>query len=373
MQNGIKTTISVGVSESWKPTRYINVTMPSLTYNEYTYLSHVEEKYVGTRLQSNTVQQLSSARSLQVGGVGINTQLFAIFTPIKNPWLHSTRLTMKPGITAVKSIDITDPSITRTLINPITATASTYSIYQNSIYGAPTTGKVAQLNFNLDNSLDGKFFRKINGKDTIVTERLIKNFSINGAYNFMAEQFKWSDFYTQLTTEAFKLVNINLNATFSPYRTNYLGNKVDTFLYASCKQLVHLTTGSAAASLRLASASKKDKPLFINIPADASISYTFRYTEPKPGAQAAITQTVQIAGTVQLTDKWKIGYMTGYDIQKKAMSLTTLTITRDLHCWDLSFIWVPFGPYQSYNFTLQPKASLLKDVKYNKREAWKSF
>ncbi len=376
MQNGLRTTVSIGVSESWKPMRYINVSLPSLTYTEYSYLNHIEKHYVGHRVEETTINELSDVRSLQVGGIGVNTQIFAIFTPVKNPWLQTARWTMKPNITASKSIDITDPTIIQNIAAADSAAKyhTTYSRFQNGLYGAPSTGKTAQLNFSIENSLDGKFFKKINGKDTVVTDRMIKNLSLTGSYNFLATQFKWSDFNALFSTDAFnKLININITSTLSPYRTNYLGNKVDTLLYSTSKQLVHLVTGSATASLRLASSSKKDKPLFINIPADASINYTFRYTENKPGKAPSIIQTVQISGSVQLTSKWRIGYTTGYDIQKNAMSLTTLTITRDLHCWDLRFIWVPFGPYQSYSFTLSPKASLLRDVKYNKQEAWNSF
>ncbi|MFM7024362.1 MAG: putative LPS assembly protein LptD [Flavobacteriales bacterium] len=373
MQNGLRTTVSIGVSESWKPIRYINVSLPSITYNEYTYLSHIEKAYDGERLDTTIISELSGERSLQVGGIGINTQIFAIFTPIKNPWVQSTRWTMKPNITASKSIDITDPSIMQSVAHPTTGVIHNYSIYQNSLYGAPSTGKSAQINFNIDNSWDGKFFRKVDGRDTMVTDRLIKNLSISGSYNFLATQFKWSDFNVLFTTEAFKLININVTSVLSPYRTNSLGQKENVFLYSTSKQLVHLTTGSATASLSLTRANKKKKALFINIPVDANLNYTFRYTETAAGKAPSITQTVQISGSVQLTQKWRIAYTTGYDLQKGDMSLTTFTITRDLHCWEMRFVWVPFGPYQSYAFTLQPKASLLRDVKYVKQEAWNSF
>ncbi|MCX6182442.1 MAG: putative LPS assembly protein LptD [Bacteroidetes bacterium] len=374
MQNGLRTTVSLGVSESWKPIRYINVTLPSFSYTEYSYLNYIEKYYVGDRLETHTVNVMSGARGLQVGGIGINTQIFAIFDPIKNPWVQSTRWTMKPSITASKSIDITDPDIMRTVTNPTNNAVSTYSIFQNGLYGGPSSGKSAQINFNLENSLDGKLFRKINGRDTMVTDRLIKNLSITGSYNFLATQFKWSDFNALFSTDAFNnLININITSTLSPYRTNSLGQKEDVLLYSTSKQLVHLVTGSATASMRLASSSKKDKPLFIKIPADASINYTFRYSESKPGTAPSIIQTVQINGTVQLTDKWNIGYITGYNIQDNKMTATSFNISRDLHCWTMQFYWIPFGTRQTYVFTLQPKASLLRDVKYVKQNPPEGF
>jgi len=73
---------------------------------------------------------------------------------------------------------------------------------------------------------------------------------------------------------------------------------------------------------------------------------------------------------VKLTTKWKVSYRTGWDFQKEELAYTSITITRDLHCWEMSLNWIPFGYYQSYYFRLNVKASMLQDLKYEDRKSW---
>ena len=47
----------------------------------------------------------------------------------------------------------------------------------------------------------------------------------------------------------------------------------------------------------------------------------------------------------------------GYDFQAKELTPASITITRDLHCWQMSFAWVPFGHYQSWSFNIGVKAA----------------
>jgi hypothetical protein len=77
-----------------------------------------------------------------------------------------------------------------------------------------------------------------------------------------------------------------------------------------------------------------------------------------------------VRGDFSLTPKWKIGGSTGYDFEAKEITFTTLNIYRDLHCWEMRFTIVPFGPRSSYSFTIQAKGSLLRDLKYEKEPNW---
>ena len=56
-----------------------------------------------------------------------------------------------------------------------------------------------------------------------------------------------------------------------------------------------------------------------------------------------------------------------YDIEDRKMSYTSMSIYRDLHCWEMRFTVIPFGPRRSYSFTIQAKGSLLRDLKYEKK------
>ena len=67
---------------------------------------------------------------------------------------------------------------------------------------------------------------------------------------------------------------------------------------------------------------------------------------------------------------WKIAFTTGFDFETKKMSYTSIDIYRDLHCWEMRFNWVPFGYYKSWNFTINVKAGMLQDLKYNMRNSY---
>jgi hypothetical protein len=69
-----------------------------------------------------------------------------------------------------------------------------------------------------------------------------------------------------------------------------------------------------------------------------------------------------------VTKNWKIGFNSGYNLDTKEFTPTQLNIYRDLHCWDLSINWIPFGTYQSYRVDLKVKASILQDLKLTRRK-----
>ena len=101
-----------------------------------------------------------------------------------------------------------------------------------------------------------------------------------------------------------------------------------------------------------------------------TLSYVNRYYAAMLGYESSVVQTLSLRGDISLTKNWKITFTTGYDFQSKAMSYTSIDIHRDLHCWEMHFNWVPFGYYKSWNFTINVKAGMLHDLKYNKRNSY---
>ena len=86
--------------------------------------------------------------------------------------------------------------------------------------------------------------------------------------------------------------------------------------------------------------------------------------------ESDVVQTISLRGDLNLTKNWKIAFTTGYDFEAKMMSYTSIDIYRDLHCWEMRFNWVPFGYYKSWNFTINVKAGMLQDLKYNMRNSY---
>jgi hypothetical protein len=105
-----------------------------------------------------------------------------------------------------------------------------------------------------------------------------------------------------------------------------------------------------------------------NIPWSLRVDYNFSYTKPRD--VPSVVQTIRASGDFSLSPKWKIGFNTGYDLDRKQFTTTNLSIYRDLHCWEMRISVVPFGTFKSYNFQINAKSSILTDLKYNKRKSW---
>jgi len=82
------------------------------------------------------------------------------------------------------------------------------------------------------------------------------------------------------------------------------------------------------------------------------------------------TQSLNFHGNVRLSDGWNISFNSGYDFVEKKISMTTASLNRDLHCFNMSCS-VTISPYTSYNFSFRCNASTLTDaLKYDKRSSY---
>ncbi|MBD0255733.1 MAG: LPS-assembly protein LptD [Cytophagales bacterium] len=114
----------------------------------------------------------------------------------------------------------------------------------------------------------------------------------------------------------------------------------------------------------------RDAYVDFTIPWSLNVSYNLSYT--RQGFQPArIVQALTFSGDLKVTDKWKVGFTSGYDfVQKKIVDISSLSIYRDLHCWSMNINWTPFGRFQSYSFDLKVNASILQDLKLSRRRTW---
>ena len=86
-----------------------------------------------------------------------------------------------------------------------------------------------------------------------------------------------------------------------------------------------------------------------------------------------IVQTLGVSGEVNVTPKWKFTFRTGWDFEANDLSYTSVNIYRDLHCWEMRFSWIPLGARQSWNFSINVKASVLQDLKLNKKKDFRDI
>ena len=81
------------------------------------------------------------------------------------------------------------------------------------------------------------------------------------------------------------------------------------------------------------------------------------------------THSMNMSGNMKLTNKWNINFSSGWDFTYHDFTTTTMSITRDLHCFNMSCS-VVLKPYTSYNFTFKANSSMLADLlKVKKRSS----
>ncbi|MBB5394481.1 putative LPS assembly protein LptD [Mucilaginibacter sp. AK015] len=343
---------------------------------------------------------------------GFSTKLYGTI-PFKKGNITAIRHVSTPSISFNYRPDFGDPSYGyyRTAVSAATVPypyyAQRYSIFEQSVYGGPSPGKQAGIGFSLDNTIEAKVRPK--STDTSGVARkipILQGLTFSTFYNFAADSLKLSNInFSGHTSVLNEKVNINFSGSFDPYYTqvrdsitngrlqNYI-RRVNRFSWQQGKfPLLQSFSFSASGSLNPATFHPKatvpvgntlqtmdpnqaqrlaminsDPGAYIdfNIPWNISLNYSFNYNNNIINTSSS--NTIMLSGDVSLTDKWKIQYNTNYDLKLGKLSdATSFAIYRDLHCWDLSIQWLPFGFYKSYNVTLKVKASILQDLKLSKR------
>ena len=111
-----------------------------------------------------------------------------------------------------------------------------------------------------------------------------------------------------------------------------------------------------------------------SLPWNFGFNYTVNYSisrgnYPPKGYKKNITQTIGFNGSVNLTPKTGVTFQGGYDIKQNKLTTSSVSISRDLHCWQMSFSWIPFGYHRSWSFNIGVKAASLSDLKYDKSQS----
>ncbi|MCD8202137.1 MAG: LPS-assembly protein LptD [Prevotella sp.] len=141
-----------------------------------------------------------------------------------------------------------------------------------------------------------------------------------------------------------------------------------------------LTNGQHAAKKENAGKAETDEDGYMkfSMPWSLTIGYGITMRENTSGNfntksmryPYKFTQTLNFSGNIRISDGWNISFSSGYDFDSHAISMTTASLSRDLHCFNMSCS-VVLAPYTSYNFTFRCNASTLTDaLKYDKRSGY---
>ena len=393
----------------------------SVNYTERWYFQSINKRFErgsissGDQLLIDTVLGFKRAGNYSLSS-GLSTKLYAQVN-FKHGNLMAIRHVMTPSISFGYTPDFSDPSYGyyKTAVSnatiPYPYTYTKYSIFEGSVYGSPSGGKQAGLSFSLDNTIEAKV--KPKSTDTSGTPRkitILQGLSFSTFYNFAADSMKLTPISFSGHTAVFnQKVNISFSGILNPYVLSVhdsvsnntikrYSTYIDRYTWQDGKfPALNSLSISASASLNSTKAHAPGTPnvntlqnigaqqaqrlalvnsdpnayVDFNVPWNISLNYSYSYNNSYN--VVSTSNTLMISGDVNLTAKWKIQYATTYDIKAaKLASATSFSIYRDLHCWDLSFQWVPFGYLKSYNVTLKVKSTILQDLKLSKRNDYTS-
>lgn len=305
-------------------------------------------------------------------------------------------------------------------INKITQQTVTYSPYSNGMYGVPGQGMVGAISWSLGNNVEMKVKDQKKSDEVGTTQykkvSLIDNFTISGGYNFAADSMKLQNFNAQLRVKLTKSFSLNLNGVFDPYKfgLNEYKNPVrvnqlrdfprfqgtgtsfqytfnnDTFKKKDKTKPTedNQEEENSGVDFNLDQPSNVDKETADKstenttnsdgyVKPEITWSFTFNYSVRwgisnnfdynLMDYKREWSHNLSFSGNINPTPKWKVNYTGSFDLTALEITQMTLSIVRDLHCWRMSASVSPFGRYKSYMVTVGVNASMLQDLKYEKR------
>jgi hypothetical protein len=111
-----------------------------------------------------------------------------------------------------------------------------------------------------------------------------------------------------------------------------------------------------------------------NIAWSVNISYSLNFSRTlKPdfsGYQTILNSSLILNGDFNLTEKWKVSYSTYCDVKNLKIQSFTGSLSRDMHCWQLSINVTPVGLYRSFSITINPKSGILRDLRINRNRTF---
>ncbi len=300
-----------------------------------------------------------------------------------------------------------------------------YSPYSNGLYGVPGKGRTGSVSLSISNNLEMKWRTK---SDSLKKVSLIDEIGATMSYNMAAKTKPWSNLSTRLRLKLSKNYTFSMNAVFATYAYEFnengqvvVGDKTEwsygrfgrfqgmsqnisyTFNNSTWKRIQKLfgsddeeveeeeladetdeTAGEKPARSLAASSKSESKNADVDadgympfkIPWSFSVSYGIMMTEDRSRPidvkdmryPYKYTQNVNFSGNIGISDNWRINFSSGYSFEDKKLTTTTMNLSRDLHCFEMS-CGIVLSPYTSFNFSFRATSQMLADaLKWDKRD-----
>lgn len=299
-----------------------------------------------------------------------------------------------------------------------------YSPYEGAVYGYPGKNMSQNISFSIDNNIEMKMK---SDKDTTGYKKISLIDQLGASLSYDVANKKWSDLSMNLRLKFPNNYTFNMNASFATYAYQFdengnvvVGDRTEwsygrfgrfqgysgSFSYTLNNDTFKKLFGKKDENEDKNKKKKEDSEdeeedteesenqnnnsnmrktekasvdsdgyLAFKLPWSISLSYSYSIREDrtkninikKMRYPYSLTHSLNVSGNFKIGSRWNMTYSTGYDFTSKEMSMTTLNITRDLHCFNMSCGLV-FGPFTSYNFSIRANSSMLTDaLKWDQR------
>jgi len=372
-RNGIRH--SIPISTSIKVLKYFTFS-PRINYTERWYTNQINKNWgiTDSTIITDTINKFTRAGEYNLSA-GLNTKIYGL-VQFKKGKIKAIRHVVTPNLSFSYRPDFADERYGYYKnVELENGNSQEYSIMQNGIFGSPSKGKQGNIILNISNILEAKINSK---KDTINTTKKIKileNLNIGSSYNIFADSLNLNDINLNARTRFLDVIDLNVSSRYDPYITNKsFNNNVNKFELFENGRLARFTNANATIGLAISNNTfiknkdnnKKPKVNW-NLNANYAVTYNKGY---RSSVFSDTTQSLNFSGDIKITDKWKFNFQSGYDFDTKKLTYSSINIYRDLHCWEMILNLIPIGYHRSYTFTIRVKATILQDLKLERKRDW---
>ncbi|HEY0356840.1 MAG TPA: putative LPS assembly protein LptD, partial [Flavisolibacter sp.] len=273
---------------------------------------------------------------------------------------------------------------------------------RNNLFSSYGYGRFGGITFGIDNNLEMKWKKKTDTSEKLQPTRLIDGFGFTSGYNFLQDSLKLLPFNLYFRTTLFEKLSITAQALLSPYQQDSTGRDLNQFVWQGDRfRLGRLRSGSVSMSTsfqskprdpdkepvqrkqgitdptllgdrnRLEEYMQRNPSEFVdfNIPWSVSLSFSLFFSQdiqPDRTYKTNVQSNVSFNNSFSLTPKWNFSTNGYFDFKSMQMTMFTMSINRDLHCWQLAVNVTPIGQYRSFNISISPKSSVLQDLRVNR-------
>ena len=380
------------------------IASPFVSYEE-TWLTHrLRRQYNPV---TKTIDTLSNTKGLFIDrqmsyGIGFNTAIYGTFifgkgkTKIRHVMRPNFNMNYKPNL-STKYYDVIKDSTG--YVNYLPQLAG-----NNNLFSGYGYGRFGGMSFGVDNNLEMKHKGK---KDTTAEGkkiRLIEGFGFTSGYNFLQDSMKLLPFNLYFRTTLFEKISITAQGLYSPYKQDSLGRDTRLYVWQGDRfRLGRLRSGSVSMSTSFQSKPRDPKKsstetpnngrqitdpsllgeeqrtqqyinrnpsefVDFNIPWSINLSYSLSFFRQidHGKTKTEITSNASFNNTFSLTPKWMFTTSGYYDLKTLQLTMFTMSVSRDMHCWQLSVNVTPIGQYKYFNISISPKSSILQDLRVNR-------